>query len=794
MNTLNLQMEYISSVKTTYLTAPFLFCSPFYELFVVLDDSLVCGIENFKMTKNEVFMISPQQKIELTPEESCVLIQISFNPEALICNRAYALFECPFKIPNNEDLLPLSIETARQMIKSNISEYQLASKYLLFLELLLNVIPTDANQLATPSLSITAKQKKLLDSVLIYMEKNYDKNISLTDTASVFNITPQYLSSFFKNCTGNTFQGYLNKLRLKIADLYLSYTNLNIEDITLLTGSKNVTLSDDLLLQKQNIESSYSYGLPILSNDTALKYLDSFYSKESLENTKIVPEIVTIDNNSEKAMFDFWRKLINIGYATDFTNAKIFDQIKQMQKEIGFCYGRICRIFDLLTDYVIDNKTIHDYNRIFRILDTLHENNLIPFIELSNKLFRIQLSSSDAIPMNHLKDSSEYFKTLLKLLPSFLCASINRYGYDSVSKWHFEIGYLGYEFIEEPEIFPFTKYAYYFGKIKNCIKEYLPTCKVGGPGFNDWKSPNSILNLFKVFDSYQTFPDFLTAYVYPLTSNMPDAIISNNENLLLERITELRTLIDTKSPNIDFWITEFNSNLSSRNLINDSSFQSSFLIRNILKTSKINLSAMGYYMMSDVSLRYADTIDMLFGGWGLFSDKSLKKPSYYAYSLLSRLGDSLIAIGNRYVITRSGNNYQCLFYHHEHLTDELCKRNVLADDFLIPDSMFINKNADHYILQLNSSTLENYIIKKYTISHESGNLLNEWFKIGCSTPFHEDDYRLLDAVSEMRPEISLEKTDADTPLKISISLKQQDVILVIIDSINAPLTQIPEGN
>ena len=48
--------------------------------------------------------------------------------------------------------------------------------------------------------------------------------------------------------------------------------------------------------------------------------------------------------------------------------------------------------------------------------------------------------------------------------------------------------------------------------------------------------------------------------------------------------------------------------------------------------------------------------DLFHGGLGLFTYNKIKKPHYYVLSMLNKLGDSLIANGDGYFITKQNNN------------------------------------------------------------------------------------------------------------------------------------------
>ena len=56
-----------------------------------------------------------------------------------------------------------------------------------------------------------------------------------------------------------------------------------------------------------------------------------------------------------------------------------------------------------------------------------------------------------------------------------------------------------------------------------------------------------------------------------------------------------------------------------------------------------------------------------------FTKNQIKKPIYYAYYFLSKLGDQLIAKGDGYFITKSPGKYVIIRYHFVQFTDHYAK-------------------------------------------------------------------------------------------------------------------------
>ncbi len=77
----------------------------------------------------------------------------------------------------------------------------------------------------------TLKFKSIIKFVLQYIEENYQKDLSLTDIASMVYVTPNYLSRIFKEEMNINFVDWLNQLRIEKAKALLLETGLKTYEV-----------------------------------------------------------------------------------------------------------------------------------------------------------------------------------------------------------------------------------------------------------------------------------------------------------------------------------------------------------------------------------------------------------------------------------------------------------------------------------------------------------------------------------------------------------------------------------
>lgn len=86
--------------------------------------------------------------------------------------------------------------------------------------------------IACYSRQMREKQLSLYDKILCYIEEHYTSSeLSLSSIAEAFEITPSYLSRFFREAHGTTFIDYLTKKRMAEAKRLLESTDMKIQTI-----------------------------------------------------------------------------------------------------------------------------------------------------------------------------------------------------------------------------------------------------------------------------------------------------------------------------------------------------------------------------------------------------------------------------------------------------------------------------------------------------------------------------------------------------------------------------------
>ncbi|MRN53778.1 helix-turn-helix domain-containing protein [Paenibacillus monticola] len=119
------------------------------------------------------------------------------------------------------------------VLKENFENFYSTGQYRAWLHALVRPILADMR-------TKSETKDPVLAYVLDYLDKHYGENINLNLVADKLNLSPGYLSTFFKEKQGINFSDYLNNLRIGHAKELLMNLDLRIQEIALQVGYLNV--------------------------------------------------------------------------------------------------------------------------------------------------------------------------------------------------------------------------------------------------------------------------------------------------------------------------------------------------------------------------------------------------------------------------------------------------------------------------------------------------------------------------------------------------------------------------
>ncbi len=369
----------------------------------------------------------------------------------------------------------------------------------------------------------------------------------------------------------------------------------------------------------------------------------------------------------------YWKKLITAGRAKEGLFADWRDQLAEVQREIGFEYIRFHGIFhdDMMIYREVSGEPVFNFHYLDSLIDFLLSIELRPFLELGFMPFDLRSGEETCFWWKGGITPPKSLEKWALLVEETVNHCILRYGLEEVRKWYFEVW-------NEPNLREYfwagdmQDYFELYRTTAKVLKKIDPELRVGGPAtsnFTHGKAP--WVEEFLYFCSSEGLPmDFISSHPYP--NAWP---IGDDGNRVLVYRDKWSTADDLKwlkaaserygFGDAEIHATEWNSSFLPWDLVHDTQFMATFIVHNMIAAIG-TANSLGFWTFTDIFEEVQIPGELFHGGFGLINQVGLKKPSYYAFLLLSRLGELLVDRGEDYIVTKSGETVQVMLWNYCH--------------------------------------------------------------------------------------------------------------------------------
>lgn len=611
-------------------------------------------------------------------------------------------FMCNSMIENNEnyDILRNKLKNILNKL-IDTGDYKNIYIYKLYYDMLIFLLNNFCNKIISSENDINSR----INSILNYIEDNYNYPLNLRDISKEFFLTPEYFAKYFKESTGKTFLNYLNEIRIKYAIEDLINTKNTILKVSLDNGFPNVASFNKYFKEIYGISPSLYRKENKRKDDIG----DTFDVLNILENIDFYEDDnkniinINVDTNNEFKLDEYWKEIIGGGSIELLSDSNVQKQIIDIKEQLGFKYLRI--VFDN-NKYINDNNIYH----IEKIFDFLVCNGFKLFIVFEYRM---------------IEDKNKFLKYIRDIIKS--CA--NRYSIKSVRNWRFELFYDS-DFESDRD----DRYFEIFKDISEQLKRFDIKTDLMGPGLLlslDGKNLDNYLKKYKRYDINSSVITF---------SAMPCTLGKTQNDVFINRLTDryyIRTQIDLankiiKENNLYFdevIISKWVDSLSNNNIINDSCYEGANIVNNILNCYG-RISAICYYQSLDILCDKNNSNSVISGLPGLISKDGIKKPSYYSYKFLNNILSKYVYKDEYCIIgVNDIKNYQivchnCKKLNYKYFTED---ENKLR----IEDISEYYDDKDKVTLAFKLSNVKNgeYIIKYRKVNEEFGSVQDNIKKI-----------------------------------------------------------------
>ena len=633
--------------------------------------------------------------------------------------------------------------------------------------------------------ALSDKHMDRLLRIINTIRDNYAEPITLKDIADQEFLSFHYLSKFFHKHMGMSFTKYVNSVRLEQSVKQLVSSDLPISDIALNHGFPNVKSYYKLFNEiygvtprQYRLQNTIHTGNMFQQHNHTVNYLEinrqnvfgELFQYLKMPATQPASKLAhslkihhAIDAAGKgKALKHNWRKMTSIGKAKEGLYAAVQSQLKTLQDEIGFQYIRFHGIFDdemMVYSEEQSGKPVFSFAYVDQLFDFLLSIGLKPFIELG--FTPSQLASGEQAifyKKSCISKPKDYgvWKQMVYSLTNHL---IDRYGLEEVRQWYFEVW-------NEPEFeqfWPdtFEDYCLLYKMSYDAIKEADAELKTGGPGtFSTTLLSNDWMDRFIAYCKAEACePDFISFHSYPyenldvdisqfvafhdLLSAVP---LSLNEDYLAAVIANVKRRVKSLTGMTEIHMTEWNSTAYQRDLINDTCYKAAYIIKNIVETMD-EIDSYCYWTSTDLLEEFQISEGMFHGGLGLMSNNGMKKPAYYAYTFLSRLGNTLIARGKYYIVTRQNNSYQLILFNYCHYDKLYSQNDESGIDYSNRYDVFAENQSRELTISLDGLNEGDYTICKHVLNRQHGSVFDEWVSMGCPDRLSREELVYLQNIS-----------------------------------------------
>ena len=393
----------------------------------------------------------------------------------------------------------------------------------------------------------------------------------------------------------------------------------------------------------------------------------------------------------------YWKTCVGAGRANEGLRAAFQRQLRQVQEQIGFRY---LRFHGLLHDdmFVVRENESGEKNYNFQYIDELFDSMLEmqirPFVELS--FFPSCLKGGDATQFWWKANITppETWDGWCALIDRLIRHWLQRYGEAEVRTWYFEVW-------NEPNLNSFwdgtrSQYFSLYAATAQTIKSIDPHLRVGGPATSNFVPDDRFDGETEDFTHHLTHKvddldnlhwhgvwieafldycakhhlplDFVSTHPYPTdfafdqTGQMKGRT-RNVDSTRQDMMWLKQTVQHSAYPNAEIHLTEWSSSPSARDCTHDYLQEAAYLV-------KCNLDGIGladslsFWAFTDVFEETGAGDSIFHGGFGLINYQGIVKPSFHAYRMLSRLGDTLLYRDEHAFFTKKEGKLAALLYHY----------------------------------------------------------------------------------------------------------------------------------
>jgi xylan 1,4-beta-xylosidase len=496
--------------------------------------------------------------------------------------------------------------------------------------------------------------------------------------------------------------------------------------------------------------------------------------------------VITVDVDHIKGELDrSYNFCVGAGRANEGLRADWQRQLRLAKQECGFRY---IRFHGLLTDdmgvYHEDKagNPMYNWQYIDELFDFLLSIDVKPFVELSFMPNELASGNKTIFWWRGNVTPPKDYKKWDDLIRHLVNHWKERYGDAEIQKWYFEVW-------NEPNLSGFftgTQDDYFklYSETARTIKSVSAKYKVGGPATagNAW-----IPDIIDFCTKNRVPIDFISTHTYGVKQGFLDAagntgtVLSQDKaSVYSDMIHSAETIKHSSMPNLELHYTEWSASYTPSDPIHDSYHEAAYILDKIKHASPY-VNSMSYWTFTDIFEEAGPRFTPFHGGFGLLNYQDIKKPAFYAYQFLNRLGNiELNEPDDASMVTKDKNgNVQLLFWNFtithpgDSVNDQVYYKRNLPSKSIAPAQISIkNLSAGTYKLEV------------YKVGYRSNDAYTVYYDMKSPSQLTRQQVAAIKQAADGKPiATSIIKITNKKELKKILPMRENDVYFISLKKI-----------
>jgi len=493
--------------------------------------------------------------------------------------------------------------------------------------------------------------------------------------------------------------------------------------------------------------------------------------------------VVNVDVKQVKGDFNrSYNFCVGAGRANEGLRADWQRQLRLTQSECGFRY---IRFHGLLTDdmgvYQEDKngKPVYNFQYIDELFDFLLSIKMKPFVELGFMPNALASGNKTIFWWRGNVTPPRDYQKWDALIKNLVMHFTERYGAAEVKSWFFEVW-------NEPNLkggfFTGSQADYFklYQETANAIKSVSADYKVGGPATagNAW-----IPEMISFCADNKVPIDFISTHTYGVKQGFLDetgntgVIVSQDRNAVSgDMIRSRQQIKQSAMPNLELHYTEWSSSYTPADPLHDSYHEAAYILDKIKKASGA-VNSMSYWTFTDIFEEAGPRMTPFHGGFGLLNYQDIKKPAYYAYQYLNKLGNTELKSNDESSIAckDARGNVQLLLWNFsithpgDSVNDQVYyKRNLPA------------KQIGNVTIGIKNLQPGTYQIELYKTGYRANDAYTTYFGMGSPSQLSKQQVAQIKRTNGDKPLTTRVKVLANGVFETELPMRENDVYLVTL--------------